>query len=76
MLTVETVTVVRRGYYPGRLGRAYCTRPGCEPSEHPGFFHTSALDGDCDRCGEPLETAPGVEITGTALVEHIPCKIF
>lgn len=72
--TIETREQEVAAVYIDTRGYLYCTYCYHEAVDHQ-CERSLTVDGECDRCGRSgLES---VEIvTGTAVIEYPPCKIF
>lgn len=72
--TIETVEQATAAVYVDARGNLYCTY-----CYHEGFgvggIRSLTVDGECFRCGK--SGSQSIEIvTGIAVVEYPPCKIF
>lgn len=72
--TIETVEQEAAAVYIDTLGYLYCTY-----CYHDGVdrncIRSLTVDGDCYRCGRNGHESIEI-VTGTAIVEYPPCKIY
>lgn len=85
-LTVERVTMPLKPYKYDRLGYLFCGacidcgRGGdilyLRPTELHHDSHMSPREDRCEHCGRTSDAWPVVDVPGTTVVEHTPCKIY
>lgn len=80
MLTVEPAKLEELGAFVDARGNAFCVdcveRGRCGPRLAWCPLGSLGDPAECDGCSRPVvECAPRV-IVGTALVEHVKCKVF
>jgi hypothetical protein len=86
MLTLEPTTATVSGGIVDRLGYCYCLSCWARTDRqanrsraggYPCFVEAASLSQDsCDGCGKLAEIWEPLVTYGTAVVEHVTCKIF
>lgn len=72
--TIEKIEIEEIAVYIDQRGYLYCTYCYHAGVDYP-CTRSMTIDGECDRCGK--SGAESIEIvTGTAVIEYLPCKIF
>lgn len=82
-MTIETATETEHGFYVDHYGRCFCNdcadRSKGDTTWHALGYYDLHIDPQpitCDGCERPLTQCPPRVYHGTAVVEHVPCKIF
>lgn len=75
MITIQPATSERPIAYVDTLGNQFCAQ--CLHADIPSRQCVTASPDDrpCDLCGRDMSTSIEI-VTGTAVIEYVPCKIF